>query len=268
MNERKSTVRARCLRFINVLEAKNLLDLPLDEAKNIFMNEIGIFDRMSLKAYFGSQKLKSKQVLNKEHRYATGTVSLSTITYTRKLTIVRGYFEILGLAKIEEVYSKLYFCVNLKGIVNDLKVRYPSPSTPIPETLTEKEELIVGVGEDSKGLSPCVNLSLSSIGHSSEGSLGGSLPVSRGVEGGNKEIEKKKIISEREKSEHPVITEDQKMEEKLIQAYGEIVKRKEEKKETTLEPGFMDRMRRLADQHKGETDILVTPMLHNSDVKA
>jgi len=58
------------------------------------------------------------------------------------------------------------------------------------------------------------------------------------------------------------------MEEKLIQAYGEIVKRKEEKKETTLEPGFMDRMRRLADQHKGETDILVTPMLHNSDVKA
>jgi len=267
LNERKSTVRARCLRFINVLEAKNLLDLPLDEAKNIFMNEIGIFDRMSLKAYFGCQKLKSKQVLNKEHRYATGTVSLSTITYTRKLTIVRGYFEILGLAKIEEVYSKLYFCVNLKGIVNDLKVRYPSPSTPIPETLTEKEELIVGVGEDSKGLSPCVNLSLSSIGHSSEGS-GGSLPVSRGVEGGNKEIEKKKIISEREKSEHPVITEDQKMEEKLIQAYGEIVKRKEEKKETTLEPGFMDRMRRLADQHKGETDILVTPMLHNSDVKA
>jgi len=135
-----SIVRNRCLRFIRLLEQNEIRELPLDLAKALFMQNLGLLDDQTVIAYFGQQKVLQKTIVDKVHRYATGTNSFSKIEYSRALMVRRGYFEILGLATIEQRGSKLFFCVNQsRGLVNDVKIRY-SPPLPLLESGSDLNE--------------------------------------------------------------------------------------------------------------------------------
>jgi len=63
---------------------------------------MGIMDRTSLKAYFGTRQAKSVRNLIKTARYSTGTTSLKAIQLTQNVPEKKGYFELLGLATYEQ----------------------------------------------------------------------------------------------------------------------------------------------------------------------
>lgn len=92
-------VRDRCLEFIAILKERGYtVEIPLEEAKILFQREMGIMDRASLKAYFGSQPSRNVRKIQRIARYATGITSLKTIELSQDIPEKKGYLELLGLA--------------------------------------------------------------------------------------------------------------------------------------------------------------------------
>jgi hypothetical protein len=74
----------------------------LEAAKRIFQEELDIWDRTSLKAYFGTQTDISKRTIQRTAIYHTGTVSNKTIELKQYIFKSEGYLERLGLVKFEK----------------------------------------------------------------------------------------------------------------------------------------------------------------------
>lgn len=107
-------VRERCLQFIEALREQGFTnEVPLETAKQLFQITMGIMDRASLKAYFGSQLGKSVRKIQRVARYSSGTISQKTIELTQVTPQKRGYLELLGLATFE-LRGKVWFMI-LKG---------------------------------------------------------------------------------------------------------------------------------------------------------
>lgn len=97
-------VRQNCIDFINLLRTKHgcTCEFPLAEAKTIFQLKLDIWDRASLKAYFGQQPGKSVKRIHRRAVYRnTGTISPKDITLEQNIPERKGYLEILGLASYE-----------------------------------------------------------------------------------------------------------------------------------------------------------------------
>ncbi len=106
-------IRNRCLQFIAVLKQNGYAnEIPLETAKELFITTMGIMDRASLKAYFGSQAGRTIRKIQKVTRYSTGTMSYKTIELAQQIPQKRGYFELLGLAKLE-LRGSIWFMVLL-----------------------------------------------------------------------------------------------------------------------------------------------------------
>jgi hypothetical protein len=64
---------------------------------------MGIYDRLSVKAYFGVQETKSKRSIMRTATYArTGTISNKTITLSQNIKPKAGYLQQLGLVTYEK----------------------------------------------------------------------------------------------------------------------------------------------------------------------
>jgi len=98
------TVRKRSLNYIAILKHKYGVshEIPVEAAKRIFQKELDIWDRTSLKAYFGTQTAISKRTIQRKAIYSTGTVSNKTIELRQYIFKSEGYLERLGLVKFEK----------------------------------------------------------------------------------------------------------------------------------------------------------------------
>jgi hypothetical protein len=97
-----NTIRSRCLQYIEVLRRLGFQkEIELTQAKRIFSQSLGIFDRASLKAYFGSQAARSIRKIQRVARYSSGTMSFKTIELAQEIPKTKGYLEVLGLASFE-----------------------------------------------------------------------------------------------------------------------------------------------------------------------
>lgn len=118
------TVRERSLKYIAILKQKFDVshEIPLEQAKRIFQDELDIWDRTSLKAYFGTQPdVSRRQIKRRAIYHNTGTVSPKTIELEQSIPKREGYLERLGLIKFEK-RGKTWFValVNNETIVSEI----------------------------------------------------------------------------------------------------------------------------------------------------
>ena len=124
------TVRERSHKFITILKQKHGVtkEIPLDHAKRIFQDEMGIWDRTSLKAYFGTQKSLSKKTIHRTAHYPTGTISHKHIELTQKIQRHEGYLERLGLVCFEKRGSTWFLLIEPESILPEI-YRYSKPES-------------------------------------------------------------------------------------------------------------------------------------------
>jgi hypothetical protein len=97
-----STVRKRALHYLAALKENGISnELPLEQAKNLFSQILDIWDRTSLKAYFGTQAHHSTQSFRRRARYQSGIVSFKTIELSQDILTNPGYLEKMGLVSYE-----------------------------------------------------------------------------------------------------------------------------------------------------------------------
>jgi hypothetical protein len=104
---KRNIVRRRATNFILSLNAKQI---PLEKAKELFSEYTGLFDRTTLKAYFGTKEHKATRNFRRIARYPTGTYSFKDIELTEEIPTKRGYLEKLGLVHFE-LRGKTWFMI-------------------------------------------------------------------------------------------------------------------------------------------------------------
>ena len=111
------------MRFIQILKRMGFTKaLPLNEAFEIFQNEIGVMDTKSLRAYFGTRSGKSKRTISMWKRYQNGEQKFRVIELSCDIREKRGYLEILGLAHFEKKGDTVFMVLK-----NDFVVSLWSP---------------------------------------------------------------------------------------------------------------------------------------------
>jgi len=115
-----SPVRRRCREFADAMRALGYTCLPIEEAIELFQATLGIMDRASLKAYFGTQPHRSTQRIQRMARYASGAVSMKNIELSQNVKYSAGYFELLRLATIQKKGSTWFMVLNEVSIIPEL----------------------------------------------------------------------------------------------------------------------------------------------------
>lgn len=105
-----SIIRKRCIQFIETLHKLGYERIPIDQAKQLFSLTVNVFDRASIKAYFGVYQHVSTRSIQREAHYQSGTYSFKTILLKQKVPYQPGYLELLGLVKYEWV-GKILFLI-------------------------------------------------------------------------------------------------------------------------------------------------------------
>jgi hypothetical protein len=119
------------LLFLQALDRRGYKnEIPLESAKTIFSLDLGFFDRLTLKAYFGSQPCRSIKRIQKLARYSTGTTSYKTIELAQDIPQKRGYLEMLGLVSTQRKGQVWFLKLNEAFVV-------PEMSSQHQETLRE-----------------------------------------------------------------------------------------------------------------------------------
>jgi len=86
-----SPIRQRCLEFLEILKGYGYTrTIPEDEAKELFMAEMGIFDRKSIENYFGRHECKVRQSMVRYARYGSGCSGVKCIELTHDVTKRKG----------------------------------------------------------------------------------------------------------------------------------------------------------------------------------
>ncbi len=136
-----NTVRNRSIQFVQTLQQQGYERLPLSQAKQVFSQTLGIYDRTSLKAYFGTQAGIVRHTVERFARYQSGVSGLKTIELSQRIAHQAGYLENLGLITYELV-GKTWFAV--------LK-----PAILVPTLMKSDESMrnfsLSTIIEDSKG---------------------------------------------------------------------------------------------------------------------
>jgi len=138
-----NTVRSRCTFYVDQLRVLNYtLELPLEKAKDLFSEILGIYDRISLKRYFGTLPGKSTRKIRRWARYQSGTQSVKDIELTQDTQKTKGYLEKLGLVTYE-CHGKVWFMVLENWVIVPIIEREDKPSKdkiyltskPIPQNV-------------------------------------------------------------------------------------------------------------------------------------
>lgn len=124
-----NTIRSRCIQFIQILEQNGYERLPLEEAKRVFSQTLGIYDRSSIKAYFGTQAGITRHTVERFARYQSGASGLKTIELSQRIAHHAGYLEILGLVTYE-LKGRVWFLSLKRAILVPTLVK-PSASVPM-----------------------------------------------------------------------------------------------------------------------------------------
>ena len=111
-----STVRSRCLLFIETLHKLGYDRIPIEQAKQLFRVTVNVFDRTSIKAYFGTYQHVSTHAIQREARYQSGTYSFKSIVLKQKVPYHQGYFDLLGLVTYEWI-GKTLFLIPKVGVL-------------------------------------------------------------------------------------------------------------------------------------------------------
>jgi len=98
--------------------------IPLGEAKELFQKTMNIMDRISLKAYFGTQRSRSLRKIEQRSTYASGTISFKHIELAQNITQRKGYFEILGLATFERKGQTWFMILTNELLVPELSSQH------------------------------------------------------------------------------------------------------------------------------------------------
>ena len=109
-----SIVRRRAINFLRAIDAK---ELPIKTAKELFSQVNDLWDRTTIKAYFGTHKHVSKQSIKRIARYGTGTYSFKTIELIRDIETEKGYLEKLGLFHYELRGKTWFMIVNTDAVL-------------------------------------------------------------------------------------------------------------------------------------------------------
>jgi len=115
-----STVRSRCLLFIETLHKLGYERIPIDQAKQLFSLTVNVFDRASIKAYFGTYQHVSTHSIQREARYQSGTYSFKTIVLKQKVPYQLGYLDLLGLVSYEWINKTLFLIPKVGFLVPTL----------------------------------------------------------------------------------------------------------------------------------------------------
>lgn len=108
-----SPIRERCIEYIKALRQHGYInEIPLEPAKEIFSQELGLFDRATIKAYFGCQPGRSIKKIQRLARYASGSMSFKSIELAQETQLKKGYLELLGLATIQKKGQKWFVKLN------------------------------------------------------------------------------------------------------------------------------------------------------------
>ena len=105
-----NTVRKRATHFIESIIQNGIKELPLPKAKDLFNQITDLWDRTTIKAYFGTHKHVSRQNIKRVARYGTGTYSFKSIELIRDVETEKGYLEKLGLVHYE-LRGKTWFMI-------------------------------------------------------------------------------------------------------------------------------------------------------------
>ena len=93
-----NTVRRRAIQYLLGLKERGYSnELPLQEAKQLFSEIVDVWDRYTIKAYFGTQAHRSHKQIKQRTNYASGTVSNKTIELTQDIAEYPGYLQRMGL---------------------------------------------------------------------------------------------------------------------------------------------------------------------------
>ena len=92
------TVRRKCLAFIDELKASGFTaEIAYDQCIDYFQSFCDVWDRISIRSYFGVLPQVRKREFQVKRRYKTGTITQSTVTRAEIILKRKGYFEKLGL---------------------------------------------------------------------------------------------------------------------------------------------------------------------------
>jgi hypothetical protein len=150
-----STVRNRCLLFIETLHKLGYERIPIDQAKQLFRLTVNVFDRASIKAYFGTYQHVSTHSIQREARYQSGNYSFKTILLKQKVPYQPGYLDLLGLVTYEWVNKTLFLIPKVGVLVpilmkaSDESIADFSLSLSEEERAREAEESNVLVGQST-----------------------------------------------------------------------------------------------------------------------
>lgn len=109
-----NTIRRRALNYLVELGVK---EIPLEKAKEQFSEITGLYDRLTLKAYFGTKKHRSKKNIQRIARYGTGTFSFKNIELIQDVETKCGYLEKLGLVHFEQRGKTWFMIVNENAVL-------------------------------------------------------------------------------------------------------------------------------------------------------
>jgi len=98
-----NTVRCRCLTFLSELRLLGYTkQIPLATAIDLFSKIMDQWDRLTLKAYFGTIPHRSIRKYFSRSQYQSGVVSNKTIELSQEVSATKGYLEKMGLATVEK----------------------------------------------------------------------------------------------------------------------------------------------------------------------
>lgn len=151
-NNRMNIVRQRCLIYINALKKSGFSnEIPLESAKIVFSQVIGVCDRTSLKAYFGSQPGRSIRKIQRLARYASGTASYKTIELAQDIPHKKGYLELLGLATIQKKGSTWFLTLENPSIIPEMRTIIKEESIESITRISLSSNSQFSQGEGSEG---------------------------------------------------------------------------------------------------------------------
>lgn len=150
--------------FIDQLRAMGYsLEIPLEQAKQLFSEINDIWDRTSLKAYFGTLPGESEREIEREAVYASGTRSKKTIYLRQKIAKTKGYLEKLNLVSYER-HGKVWFIVLENPQIVPIIVKAnksidkislaPIPHSPVSVERSEENHLILGSRQEQENGCP------------------------------------------------------------------------------------------------------------------
>jgi hypothetical protein len=133
-------IRNRCLDYIEPLRKAGIKELPIEQAIDTF----GVHDRATIKAYFGSLPGRSFRLIRRTARYATGTLSMKSITLDQEIPKTEGYLEKLGLVHYERRGSHWFMVLESPILVPTLgKVREVPSEISLSQPLVGSECFLV-----------------------------------------------------------------------------------------------------------------------------